>query len=144
MVYPLFFSTLPNVVRQVLAEAVKEALARAATHPNEPNIWLIDYSLRGIEIKSIKLLVESHSIYPYLFRKVVKHYTNLEALREAAGEASSETVPLEGFFKEGNPTIFLVSEQDFLHLDEIVEIAGSSVRMKKAPHELVFLAWHKG
>jgi hypothetical protein len=140
MVYPLFYSTLPAVVRDVLAEAVKEALVRAAQHPNEPNIWLIDYSLRGIEINSIKLLVESHSIYPYLFRKVIKHYTNLEALREAAGEASSETVPLDGFFKEGNPTIFVVSEQDFLRLDEIVDIAGCSIRMKKAPHDLVFLA----
>jgi hypothetical protein len=140
MVYPLFYSTLPAVVRDVLAEAVKEALSRAAQHPNEPNIWLIDYSLRGIEIKSIRLLVESHSIYPYLFRKVIKHYTNLEAVREAAGQVSSETVTLGNFFKEGNPTIFVVSEQDFLHLDEIVEIAGSSIRMKKAPHDLVFLA----
>jgi hypothetical protein len=140
MVYPLFYSTLPAVVRSVLADAVKEALVSAAKNPNLPSIWLIDYSVRGIEITSIKMLVESHSIYPYVFRKIIKHYTNLEALREASGQPSSETVPLEGFYKEGNPTIFVVSEQDFLRLDEILEISGSSIRMKKAPHDLVFLA----
>jgi hypothetical protein len=140
MVYPLFFSTLPAVVRAVLAEAVKEALARAASHPSEPNIWLIDYSLRGIELISIKPLIESHSIYPYVFRKIIKHYTNLEAVREASGAGSSETISFDGFYKEGNPTIFVVSEQDFLRLDEIIEIAGTNIRMSKAPHDLVFLA----
>lgn len=140
MVYPLFFSTLPAVARSVLAEAVKEALVNAAKNPSLPSIWLIDYSVRGLEITSIKMLVESHSIYPYIFRKIIKHYTNLEAVREASGQPSSETVPLEGFYKEGNPTIFVVSEQDFLRLDEILEISGSTIRMKKAPHDLVFLA----
>jgi hypothetical protein len=140
MVYPLFFSTIPAVIRQLLSEAVKEGLSRAAQYPTEPNIWLIDYSLRGIELNTVNLLVESHSIYPYLFRKIIKHYTNVEALRQAAGEISSESIPMEGFFKEGNPTIFVISEQDFLRLDEILEISGFSIRMKKAPHDLVFLA----
>jgi hypothetical protein len=140
MVYPLFYSTLPAAVRFVMAEAVKEGLSRAAKYPGEPNIWLIDYSLRGIELSTVNLLVESHSIYPYLFRKIIKHYSNVEMSRQSAGELSSESIPMEGFFKEGNPTIFCVSEQDFLRLDEILEISGFTVRMKKAPHDLVFLA----
>jgi hypothetical protein len=35
--------------------------------------------------------------------------------------------------------MFVVSEQEFLRLDEIVETQGMTIRMKKAPHDLVFL-----
>jgi hypothetical protein len=144
MVYPLFYSTLPAVVRAEMAEAVKEALLLASQHVNDatppPNIWLIDYSVRGIELTSVKLLTDSHAIYPYLFRKIIKHYQNVEVERLQAGIASAENIPLANFFREGNPTIFVVSEQDFLRLDEVVETQGMTIRMKKAPHDLVFLA----
>jgi hypothetical protein len=143
LVYPMFFSSMPAVVRAILADAVKDALTLASQHvPGDrppPNIWLIDYSVRGLELTSVNLLTDTHAIYPYLFRRIIKHYQNVEIERLQTGLESSQTIPLANFFSDGNPTMFVVSEQEFLRLDEIVETQGMTIRMKKAPHDLVFL-----
>ena len=49
-------------------------------------------------------------------------------------------VDLNGFFAQTNPSIFVVSESDFVKLDEVVEVKQNTLRMKRPPHDIVFLS----
>lgn len=138
MVYPFFFMTLAATVRAALVEAVKQAQAAAPGQPN--NIWTLDHSMRGINLISVRVITDEKALYPYLFRKVIRHLQRVEFNRQQSGIAGDETIPLAGFFDDANPHIFVISEQDFLRLDDVVEARGTTIRMKKSPHDIVFLS----
>ncbi len=42
--------------------------------------------------------------------------------------------------KLGNPYIFVVSERDFVRLDEVVTIKGNTLKLKRYPFDIVFLS----
>jgi hypothetical protein len=138
MVYPFFFMTLAATVRSALVEAVKQAQVAAPGQPN--NIWTLDHSMRGIDLTSVRVITDEKALYPYLFRKVIKHLQRVEFNRKQSGITGDETIPLAGFFNDANPHVFVISEQDFLRLDDVVEARGTTIRMKKPPHDIVFLS----
>jgi hypothetical protein len=149
LVYPFFFMTLPAALRNQLATAVREAresAARAAGNPNPPaNLWLLDRSTQGVDLSSIRVLTTEQAIFPYLFRKIVQHFQKFDLERQRAAQVSGvpvsdESVPLDGFFNDANPHVFVISEQDFLRLDDVVEAKGTLLRMRRGPHDLVFLS----
>jgi len=149
LVYPFFFMPLPAMLRNQLASAVREAreaAARAAGKPNPPaNLWLIDRSTQGVELSSIRVLTTEQAIFPYLFRKIAQHFQRIDLERQRAAAlsgvpVSDESVPMDGFFNDANPHVFVISEQDFLRLDDVVEAKGTTLRMRRGPFDLVFLS----
>lgn len=145
MVYPFFFMSLPAAVRTPIAKAAQEAQSAAkstampATGPT--NVWQFDYSTQGVNLTNIKVLTEEKAFYPYIFRKVIKHLGQVEAARFIKGTAATdESVPLDGFFNDANPHVFVISEQDFLRLDDVLEAKGTTLKMRKQPYDLVFLS----
>jgi len=153
LVYPYFFMTLPGKLRDKLSEAAQQARAEAAKPSGEPsqdvaNIWLRDKTDTGVNITSINKIHDQYELYPYLFRKVIKHWyqTNMEKYWEALRKDSayslggSSRVSLKGFFETGNPYIFVVSERDFVRLDEVVEIKRNMLKLKRYPFDIVFLS----
>jgi hypothetical protein len=153
LVYPYFFMTLPGKLRDKLSEAAQQAQAEAAEPHREPsqevaNIWLRDKTDTGVNITSISKIHDQYELYPYLFRKVIKHWyrRNMEKYWKALQKNStyslrgSNRISLKGFFETGNPYIFVVSERDFVRLDEVVEIKGYTLKMKRYPFDIVFLS----
>jgi hypothetical protein len=157
LVYPYFFMTLPGRLRDKLSEAAQLAQAEAATLARSSqrellqeaaNIWLYDKTDTGIKVTSISKIHDEYEIYPYLFRKLIKHWyrRNMEkywdALRadRAYSLRGSTRISLTGFFETGNPYIFVVSERDFVRLDEILSMKGNTLKMKKYPFDIVFLS----
>jgi hypothetical protein len=151
LVYPLFFMTLPGRLRQKLATATLEAQADARTlglTPATPavNLWQIDQSTTSLTLTGLRTLVDEYAIFPYLFRKVIKHQFRVQMERYWDG-LRGQTLPppapgvdLTGFFRDANPYVFVVSDQDFVRLDDVVEARGNTLRMRKAPHDLVLLS----
>ena len=80
-------------------------------------------------------LVLSISVALYrIFRKVLKFwYQNTPAVTTTA-------INLAGLLVKANPNIFIVSEADFVKLDEVLAIQGSLLKLKKAPQDIVFLS----
>lgn len=157
LAYPYFFMTLAAQLRDKLTEAVRQARAAAAQQAgpdmgspaHKPaNIWSNDKTMAGLKITSLANITEDYELFPYLFRKVIKHWyqKNMEdywnALRadQVFSLADSQRVNLEGFFDGGNPYIFVVGERDFLKLDEVVEIKKDRLRMTRHPFDIVFLS----
>lgn len=152
MVYPFFFMTLPGRLRQLLSEGVEAAQAAAKkatkTAKDAPtNIWLLDHSTKGVNLERLSVITEEKAIYPYLFRKLIKHHLRLQmesywdALRKDRKTMDPvEEINLDHFFSDANPYVFVISDQDFTRLADVVSVSGSTIKMKKSPHDLVFLS----
>jgi hypothetical protein len=149
--------TLPGRLRDKLSEAAQQAQAEAKQQARslqeEPsqevaNIWLYDKTDAGIKVTSISKIHDQYEMYPYLFRKVIKHWyrKNMgkywEALRKdrAYSLRGSSRISLTGFYEGGNPYVFIVSERDFVRLDEVVEIKRNTLKLTKYPFDIVFLS----
>ena len=157
LVYPYFFMTLPAKLRSKMADAARIAQQEAARQLEQfrgapipdtiSNLWLFDQTINGIEIDDLKHITEDFGIYPYLFRRIVKHWYAGQMQRYwDALTAGSDTalydrhVDFTRFFDDGNPYVFVISDQDFVRLNEILRIEGKRLTLTKHPFDLVFLS----
>ena len=77
----------------------------------------------------------------YRDQRLLKHWHKKnserywEALRNNSPYNSSknDSVSLKGFFDDGNPYVLLVSESEFVKLDQILEIKGNTMKLTKQP-----------
>jgi hypothetical protein len=140
LVYPYFYMTLQAKLRNKLSAAVTQAQATAMS-ATTTNLWHADRSIPGITIADIKVITQQASgasdaalIYPYLFRKVLKFWY------QTTPNVANTAVNLTDLCAKANPNLFVVSEADFVKLDEILELKGNLLKMKKLPQDIVFLA----
>lgn len=144
-VYPFFYMALPSAIRIPLMNAAKNAQA----NPDQEDVWTHDKTINGIHLPSMAVLHDDTVIYPYLFRRIVRHwYTQTmtrfyDGVRQGAAElpdGSDLSLDLDGFFDEGDPWVFVVSQQDFLHLSDILAVERHSLRLHTYPYDIVFLS----
>ena len=161
LVYPYFFMTLAGKLRDVLSEGVRIAQANAkrklATSEKTPlkageklgNLWCYDKTPEGITISDLKHITDEMEIYPYLFRKAVKTWYRQqmqqywEAIRTGktfAFDPNDKRIAIEKLLEDGDPYVFVISEQDFVKLNEVVMLKGNSLKMLYSPTDLVFLS----
>lgn len=158
LVYPYFFMTLPAKLRNKLMAAAKTAQEAAAAQlkqyagktlpPDLPNLWLYDQTIRGINVDDLKNITDDYGLYPYLFRRIIKHWyrTQMERYWDALRQGKDDSpaydlrVNFDRFFDEGNPYVFVISDQDFVRLDSIVTLKGNKLTFTRYPYDLVFLS----
>lgn len=158
LVYPYLFMTLAGRMRDKLIEAVRlaqsDALQKgqsAAGRPNKiPNLWVYDKSVTdGVKITDLKNITDEAEIHPYLFRKIVKLWyaqrmrQYWDALRENKSyvfDENDKNLILDGLFEDGDPYVFIVSDQDFVKLSEIVQVKDNTLRLLRQPMDIVFLS----
>jgi hypothetical protein len=151
MVYPLYFMSLAGKLRAKLTEATQQALDAARKAPPimpgaTTNIWQIDASMQGVDITSLAIITEQKAVYPYLFRKVIKHVQRCtmtaywDCLRANLAVLPASAINLDGFFNDANPYVYVASEGDFVRLSEIMTARGTTLKMHKPPYDLVFLS----
>lgn len=140
LVYPYFFMTLSAVLRQRIIWGLLNAQRQ------KMGLWAVDQSHVGMKLNRISQLKEDYLIFPYLFRRMIKHQFKclLKEYWEAVAKKKSykpdqEALFLESFFEETNPYIFLVNERDFVRLDDIVKISENTIQLKAHPGNIVFL-----
>ena len=157
LVYPYLFMTLAGKLRDKLIEAVRLAQSDALQKKQSlekpakiPNLWVYDKSItEGVKISDLKNITDETEIHPYLFRKIVKAWyaqqmqSYWNALRENKSyvfDENDKSLTLNGLFEDGNPYVFVVSDQDFVRLSEIVEIKDNTLRLLRQPMDIVFLS----
>ncbi|GAB4529044.1 MAG: nuclease [Anaerolineae bacterium] len=158
VVYPYFFMTLPAKLRQKMADAAQKAQRDAARRitrlKGKPvpdtlsNLWLYDQTVNGIDIDDLKHITEDFGIYPYLFRRIIKHWyaTQMQRYWNAliSGDEDKaqydQRLDLSEFFEGSNPYVFIISDQDFVRLSQIVVIEGRRLTLRKYPFDIVFLS----
>ncbi len=149
-VYPYFFMTLPAVLRNKLVEAAKlaERDATAGRHDDHPSVWTLDRCSEGITIDTLQAVTQEYALLPYFFRKIIQHWYHCRVAQycdylEGHGDPPpgfDPNISLDGFFDQTNPYLFVVSEQDFVRLDHVMQIEGNRLTMMQQPYDLVFLS----
>jgi hypothetical protein len=149
MVYPYYFMSLAGALRRKLDTAVTQARrdAQRAVKTPRPSLWRIDQTMTGVDVANIQTLVSEKALLPYLFRRVIKldYRLHMERYWGHLRDPQKPLPPpsataLDSFFADGNPYVFVVSDQDFLRLGDILTISGTTLRMTKAPHDIIFLS----
>ncbi len=140
MVYPYFYYTLAAKLRNKLIHGSQNAQRQ------KMGIWEHDQSMQGITLERRSQLEEEFLIFPYLFRRMVKHQFKCnmldywESLKDRQPFApESEGLFLDRFFTESNPYLFLIEEQEFVRLSEVISIRGNHLKMTTHPGNIVFL-----
>ncbi|MEZ5045206.1 MAG: hypothetical protein R2828_35255 [Saprospiraceae bacterium] len=141
MVYPYFFMTLAAKLRQKLIDGYKNAKRQ------KMGVWSVDKTLEGIELDKRSQLTDEYLIFPYLFRRIIKHQFQrqndayYEAVKaKKAFQASETDIFLSSFFDDTNPYVFLIAERDFVRLDAIVEVSKTNFKLLTDPGNIVFLS----
>jgi len=162
LVYPYFYMGLAGILRKKMITATKlarnsavrkkKALAKKSTKSTEKvaNLWFYDRSLdKGLKITNLNTLANDAEIFPYLFRKAVKtgYRQQMQAYWEAVEKKKSfsfdkkdKRVQIKALLDDGNPRVFISSEQDFVRLDEILSLEGNTLKLRYHPMDLVFLS----
>lgn len=113
LVYPYFFESLPAGLQKKLARAAKSACEKGSC------VWGFDKSMSGLKGITIKMITEDTVMFPYLFRKIIKHV-----------------------YKPGVPPhtslnlAHLLKREKFIN--EVILWDKGILRMKKQPWEIVF------
>ncbi|MFN8412082.1 MAG: hypothetical protein U0Z26_06815 [Anaerolineales bacterium] len=162
LVYPYFFMTLAGRLRNKLIEAVRRAQAdglqkrQTLEHSTAersckiPNLWVYDRSVdEGIKIVDLNAITDEMEIHPYLFRKIIKvwyaqqmerYWTALRERNPYTFDENDKSLNLAGLFEDGDPTVFIVSDQDFVKFSEIVQIKDNTLQLLRHPMDIVFLS----
>ncbi len=159
LVYPYFFMTLAGKLRDVLIEGVKLAQASAKRKQtattklkaNEKigNLWFYDKTADGIAVADLKMLTDEMEIYPYLFRKAVKawyrqqmqqYWDAIRSGKPFAFDANDKRLAIAQLLDDGEPYVFVISEQDFVKLNEILVLKDNTLKLLYSPVDLVFLS----
>ena len=65
------------------------------------------------------------------------------ALREKSPyefDENDKSLEVSGLFEDGDPTVFIVSDQDFVKLSEVVQVKDGALRLTRHPMDIVFLS----
>ncbi len=144
-VYPFFYMGLPGAIRIPLMEAAKSA----QQNPDQDDVWLHDRTREGVALSSLNMLYADTVVYPYLFRRIVRQWYSktlhrfwdgLRQERDVQGGDDDLGLDLDGFFEDGDPWIFVISEQDFLHLSDVLDVGSQSLKLHTYPYDIVFLS----
>lgn len=141
LVYPYFFFTLEAALRDILMHAVTNAQRQ------KMNIWSSDKSSKGITTKKFSQITDKHLIFPYLFRRMVKHQYRrmMEGYWEALNKGTkytpkTEALFLDTFFDDTNPYIFMIKEREFKRLNEVIRVTKTKIKFSTPPENIVFLS----
>ncbi|MEO0899483.1 MAG: hypothetical protein AAFY71_23945 [Bacteroidota bacterium] len=141
LVYPYFFMTLSAALRQPLIYAVLNAQRQ------KMNLWSQDKTEDGIRVDSVKGITEEHLVFPYLFRRMLKHQYRRQmegyyeaVMKKKTYQADMDSLYLDSFFDDTNPYLFLIEERDFVRLDSVVQIRGNKMKLSTHPGNIVFFS----
>jgi len=133
--------TLSAKLRQPLIDGVLNAQRQ------KMKLWSKDVTQSGIKLASLTDLTDQYLIFPYIFRRILKHQfkRQLEQYWDALSQKKAFQVNpnelfLDSFFDDTNPYLFLVEERGFVRLNQVIGIEGDILSLTTHPGNIVFLS----
>ena len=122
--YPLYYDTLFADLRDTFTKAAAGARAKGR------GIWAADRSGSGLAFGGQAALERDGVIFPKLFRRLTKY------LKETEGDAAG----FGPWLADKREQVLDLTTSNFTHFDNVVAVKDGSVRLLRAPEELVFLS----
>lgn len=121
LAYPTYYQGLFPDLRETMSAAA--VLARQSG----TEVWAEDKTNTGFDVTSLTSITEEHVILPKLFRRLAEYL-------EAGGDVSG----FKKFLANKRERITIVPATHFTHFDNVVEVAGNTVRLTELPENLIF------
>jgi hypothetical protein len=122
--YPLFYDTLFSDLRSALTTAADNARS-AGKH-----LWALDRSQDGLAVDAQADLEQDGVIFPKLFRRLTEFFT----------EPQSALANFLGWLAKTEEQVLDLVENNFTHFDNLVDVSGGSVRLRRRPEQIVFVS----
>ena len=123
LAYPTYYRKLFYDLRNEMTKAVNEARPKLG-------VWADDQTTSGVNIQSMKTLVDEAVIMPKLFRRLVGYF-----------DLNNGDTSLDGFaayLEQRDDRVFLLSDGQWTGLGTVVDVNGQTVKLTKPPEDLVF------
>ena len=127
--YPLFYDTLFQALRDVLASATVQARG------NNLGIWAKDKTQTGVVTTGVAQLETGGFIFPKLFRRLASYFASGHAnlaqflmFPELTNEQVQDLDPNSPMFT------------NFTHFDNMVRVKGNKVSLKQRPETILFVS----
>ncbi|MEN9517953.1 MAG: hypothetical protein RLZZ381_541 [Cyanobacteriota bacterium] len=124
-VYPLFYDTLYQELRDRLVEAVKVA------RQEELGIWKKDGSNKGFTVKPPVNLAQLEPIFPKLWRRLETFY------RRSSNQDKTAKQFLESL-AQGDDRLFTIPDRRSIKFSTALEVKGNKLKLKYKPEEMIF------
>jgi endonuclease YncB( thermonuclease family) len=124
-VYPLFYDTLYQELRDRMVEAVETA------RQDTLGIWTEDASNQGFTVKPPVNLAKLEPIFPKLWRRLETFY------RRPSNQNKTAEQFLESL-AEGDDRLFTIPDQRWIKFSTALEAKGDKLKLKYKPEEMIF------
>jgi len=121
LAYPTFYSGLFADLRAVLAEGAADA------RTNGRGLYAVDKTQSGFEATSLMSITDQIVMMPKLFRRLSTYIVE-------TGTAQGFKTALEA----NEEPVLDLRTQNITHLDTFIDQTGSTIKLTRAPEELVF------
>lgn len=125
LVYPTFYSKLYVDLRRSLTKAAKHARSEKL------GIWTEDVTTKGFTVESLETITDEVVILPKLFRRLLSYL--------AINDGSASLDGLAANLEASNDRVIVLSEGQVTGFDNVLEIAGQTIRLTVAIEDLVFV-----
>ena len=124
-VYPLFYDTLYQELRDRLVEAVETA------RQEKLGIWTEDASNQGFTVQPPVNLAQLEPIFPKLWRRLETFY------RRPSNQNKTAAQFLESL-AQGSDRLFTIPDQRWIKFSTALEVSGDKLKLKYKPEEMIF------
>jgi endonuclease YncB( thermonuclease family) len=124
-VYPLFYDTLYQELRDQLVEAVTTA------REEELGIWKKDLSNQGFLVKPPVNLAKLEPIFPKLWRRLETFY------RRPSNQNKTAKQFLESL-AQGSDRLFTIPDQRSIKFSTALEVSKDKLKLQYKPEEMIF------
>jgi endonuclease YncB( thermonuclease family) len=125
LVYPLFYDTLYQELRDRLVEAVETA------RQDRLGIWTEDASNQGFIVQPPVNLAELEPIFPKLWRRLETFY------RRPSNQDRTAAQFLESL-AQGSDRLFTIPDRRWIKFSTALEVSGDKLKLKYKPEEMIF------
>mgnify|MGYP003507228881 FL=1 len=125
LVYPLFYDTLYQELRDRLVEAVETA------RQEKLGIWTEDASNQGFTVQPPVNLAQLEPIFPKLWRRLETFY------RRPSNQNKTAAQFLESL-AQGSDRLFTIPDQRSIKFSTALEVSGDKLKLKYKPEEMIF------
>ena len=120
LAYPTYYDTLYYDLRDAMSSGAVDAFN------NGSGLWPYDRS-SGVNVTSLNVIREQHTIFPKLFRRLVEYMRNRSSMSG-----------FKSWLEEKQERVLILSRGQTTHFDTVIEQQGNRISMTVEPEDLVF------
>lgn len=122
LVYPAYYKGLFPDLRLELTAAIGNARQAGI------GVWSKDKTNSGVDVIDLGSVTDRHLILPKLFRRIVEYI-----------DGGGGIEGFDDFLAARQEGVLALSQGHFTHLDNVVNVEGTTVSLSRPPEDLVFL-----